>query len=45
MEQLTPYPMESPFLLGRLNCLLGGGECFSVGHVPYWLPRRGYYLS
>ena len=31
--QLTHYPVKSQFLLEHLNCLLGGGECFSVGYL------------
>jgi hypothetical protein len=29
------YLMRRQFLLEQLNCLLGGGECFSVGYVLY----------
>ena len=42
--QLTHYPVKIQFLLDRLNCLLGGGEYFSVGYALYWLRQRGFYF-
>lgn len=43
-KNLTKQVMKRQFLLEQLNCRLGGGECFSVGYVLYWLPQRGLYF-